>query len=64
MPFIDKNFLMENTIILIAVIILVVAGWILYLYRDAIKAKYNSTSGKVKADVSHAVKDIKEDIKN
>lgn len=55
---------MENTIILIAVIILVVAGWILYLYRDAIKAKYNSTSGKVKADVSHAVKDIKEDIKN
>lgn len=55
---------MKDTVILILIIVLVVVGWILYLYRDTIKGKYNKTSGKVKADVSHAVKEIKEDIKS
>lgn len=55
---------MENSIILILVIILVVVGWILYFYRDSIKAKYNKTSGKVKETVSNAAKQVKEDIKD
>lgn len=55
---------MKNTIILILVIVIVVVGWILYLYRDTIKSKYNKNSGKVKETVSHAVKQVKEDIKS
>lgn len=54
---------MQNSIILILVIVLVVVGWILYFYRDAIKGKYNRTSGKVKETVSHSVKQVKEDVK-
>lgn len=55
---------MKDSIILILVIVLVVVGWILYFYRDSIKAKYNKTSGKVKETVSHAAKQIKEDVKD
>jgi hypothetical protein len=55
---------MKNNIILILIIVLVVVGWILYLYRDTIKAKYNKNSGKVKETVSQAVKQVKEDIKS
>jgi lipopolysaccharide export system protein LptC len=55
---------MQNTLIILLVIIVVVVGWILYLYKDEITHKYNKNSWKVKEDVSHAVKEIKEDIKN
>lgn len=62
--FIDIIFIMENSIILILLIVLVVIGWILYFFRNAIKDKYNKTSGKVKQTVSHAAKQVKEDIKD
>lgn len=55
---------MKNTIISILIIVLITIGWILYLYRDTIKNKYNKNSGKVKETISHAAKQVKEDIKN
>lgn len=55
---------MKNDLIVILLIIILIGGWILYFYRDALRHKFNKTSGKVKEDVSHAVKEIKEDIKN
>lgn len=55
---------MQNTLIILLLIIVVVVGWVLYVYRDEIAHKYKTNSGKVKADVSHAVKEIKEDIKS
>jgi uncharacterized protein YxeA len=54
---------MKNEIILILIIIILIGGWILYFYKDAITHKYNKSSGKVKEDISHAVKEIKEDLK-
>lgn len=54
---------MKNELIVTLLIIILIAGWILYFYKDSIKHKYNKTSGKVKEDISHAVKEIKEDLK-
>lgn len=55
---------MQNTLIIRLLIIVIVVGLVLYIYKDEIMHKFNKTSGKVKEDVSYAVKEIKEDIKN
>lgn len=55
---------MKNDLIVILLIIIIIGGWVLYFYKDTLKHKFNKTSGKVKEDVSHAVKEIKEDLKN
>lgn len=54
---------MKNEIIIILIVILLIVWWILYFYKDAILHKYNKTSGKVKEDISHAAKEIKEDLR-
>lgn len=55
---------MQNTHIIVLLIAVIVVWLVLYIYRDEITHKYNKTSGNVKEDVSHAVKEIKEDIKS
>jgi uncharacterized protein YxeA len=55
---------MQNELIIVLIIIVVVVGVVLYMYKDEITHKFNKTSGKVKEDVSYAVKEIKKDIKN
>lgn len=54
---------MKNEIIIILLIIIFVVGSILYFYKDTLKDKFNKTSDKLKKTVSHAAKQVKEDIK-
>lgn len=49
---------MKKTLIIILVIVILIAGWIFYLYRDSIRNVYDNTS----ADVKEEMVDIKEDI--
>lgn len=56
------SFLMKNSLIVSLVLILLVVGWILYLFRDNIKGMYSKSSEGVKEDISHGAKVIKEDI--
>jgi hypothetical protein len=63
MIFIDKIFPMKNDIIMMLLIVIIIGGGILYFYKDSLKHKYNTTAGKVKATLSHAAKQVKEDIK-
>lgn len=55
-------FIMKNDVIVILVIILLVVGWVLYLFRDNIKGMYKKSSAGIKEDISHGAKVIKEDI--
>ncbi|HCB51006.1 TPA: hypothetical protein DEP21_00145 [Patescibacteria group bacterium] len=48
---INKKILSEWTSYRLIFLIFLIAGGILYLYRDTIKGKYTKTSGKVKKDV-------------
>lgn len=52
---------METSLIIILLIILLVVGWILYLFRDNIRGTHKSSEG-IKEDISHGAKVIKEDI--
>lgn len=53
---------MKTNLIIGLVLILLVVGWIVYFFRDNIKATYNNSVEEVKEDVSHGAKVIKEDI--
>jgi cbb3-type cytochrome oxidase subunit 3 len=53
---------MQNTIILILVIVIVLIGWIAYLFRDDLKGMFGNSSASVKEDISHGAKELKEDI--
>ncbi|MFA7298560.1 MAG: hypothetical protein WC010_02840 [Candidatus Absconditabacterales bacterium] len=49
---------MKKTIITVLVIVILIAGGILYFYRDAVRNVYNNTQQEVSEDIQ----DVQEDI--
>ena len=55
---------MKKTIIFILVIVILIAGWILYLYRDAVRNAYDTTNQEVSEDIQETKGDVSEGIQN
>lgn len=60
---------MKKSLIIIWVIVLLIAGGILYIYRDAIGNEYDDASAEVKEemvdvkeDINETIGDVKEDV--
>lgn len=53
---------MKKTLIIILVIVFLLAGCILYLYRDPISKNYNNTSQEVSEEIEEVKEEVKENI--
>lgn len=60
--FLSINFIpMKKTLIIILVIIVLVAGWILYLYRDGVKDAFDKTTENVLEEAGEVQDEIVEE---
>jgi len=55
-----KYIPMKKTLIIVLVVVLLVAGWILYFYRDAARNIYNNTQQEVSEEIQDAKQDMSE----